>query len=137
MKQNSDGSKKRPDSKFGAGAAGAGGGTLLVLLARNLPDSHPWKSWLIIIAPSTTVFLSGVWLWLRALVTTRAGRLETERLIEQAKATLERGINNPLTSPEHRQTLRKKYEELELLQVEGFSRRLQVLTTDTQEIQAT
>ncbi|KAA2240090.1 hypothetical protein F0L74_28380 [Chitinophaga agrisoli] len=41
--------------------AGVSGGTVLVLLARNLPDSYPIKSWLVIAAPSITVAISFLW----------------------------------------------------------------------------
>ena len=43
-----------------AGVAGAGTGTLLVSLAKNLPDANPYKSWLIIIAPTVTILITWI-----------------------------------------------------------------------------
>ena len=51
-------------SKTGAGAAGVGGGTVLVAIASSMKDSNPLKQWLLLAAPSLSVFLSVVWLWL-------------------------------------------------------------------------
>ena len=38
-------------------AAGAGGGTVLVALARNISGTAPIKSWLIILAPVATALI--------------------------------------------------------------------------------
>jgi hypothetical protein len=114
------------EGKLGAGAAGAGGGTLLVLLADNLPENSRWKSWLVIIAPSATVFTSILWLWIRNLLGEFMRRRETTLVITEAKVTLERAMKNPLTSQRHREILQRKYEELELLEINGLSQRLQM-----------
>jgi hypothetical protein len=119
---------KSAQGKLGAGAAGAGSGTLLVLLARNLADDSPWKSWLIIIAPSATVFASVLWLWIRHALHEFTKRRQATRVIRQAKVTLEVAMQNQLTSTQHREMLRRKYEELELLEIDGLSQRLQVLS---------
>jgi hypothetical protein len=46
---------------IGAKFAGISCGTLLVLLANNLPDTYAYKSWFIIIAPSVAVLFTGFW----------------------------------------------------------------------------
>lgn len=48
---------KNNTSKYEA-AAGIGGGTLLVLLAKNLPDNNVLKSSLILVAPTISIVLS-------------------------------------------------------------------------------
>jgi hypothetical protein len=40
---------------------GAGGGMILVELARNLPETNFYRSWLIILAPAVTLALKYAW----------------------------------------------------------------------------
>ena len=48
---------KGTESKVGAGAAGVGGGTLLVVIANNLREGNPLKPWLVLAAPSVSIFV--------------------------------------------------------------------------------
>lgn len=52
-----------PDQRLSRGAAGAGvsSGTLLAALADNLPDDSPYKSWLVILAPSLSIVVGFGW----------------------------------------------------------------------------
>jgi hypothetical protein len=46
--------------------AGAGGGTLVVVFAKTLPQ--PWASWLVIAAPSLSVGMSASFLWAKQYI---------------------------------------------------------------------
>jgi hypothetical protein len=118
-------------SKLQSGAAGAGGGTLLVLLANNLPQGHPWKSWLLLIAPSASVAIAVLAAWTRRYLETLLNRRELKSLILQSKETLRAALNNDQTSPEHKAELRKHLEELESLLVERDLERIKALSLDT------
>ena len=107
---------KKPASNLGAGAAGASGGTVLVLLAQNLPEKNPFKSWLVISAPSVSLALSVCWVWMKKYGVEYMKR----RHIEKQKEILAKAIQNPITSPEHHEALRKKYEQVEMEQVEAL-----------------
>src|SRR5580700_7883635 len=72
---------KHVGARRGASVAGAGGGTLLVLLAQNMSAQNPWKSWLMIIAPSSSVFLAEVWQWLRGPLITSWARMRRRKQI--------------------------------------------------------
>src|SRR4051812_20958245 len=87
---------KRP--KIGAGAAGVGGGTGLILLARNLPDASPWKSWLIIAAPTVTVLASSAWVWLKTKLENVVKAKQVDDLFAKVLQTLESALKNPNTS---------------------------------------
>ena len=55
-----------PNSNSGIGSAavgGAGTGTLLVVLAQNLPPENAWKSWLVIIAPAVSALMTSFWVF--------------------------------------------------------------------------
>jgi len=107
-----------PASRLSAGAAGAGSGTLLVLLANNLPSTSPWKGWLVIVAPSATVFATFVWAKLSIMLTAVLRTREFNKLVERARRTLVGALDNKATSPEHREKLKGELEQLELLLVQ-------------------
>jgi hypothetical protein len=114
--------------KVGAGAAGAGSGTLLVLLANNLHDGDPWKSWLVILAPSASIAISAIYGWVKTAIDRHAARQELSKVVDRAKVTLREALQNPATSEEHRQVLRKELEALELLLVKADVDKIRVLT---------
>jgi hypothetical protein len=120
-------------SRAGAGFAGAGGGTLLAVLAAHLPDNDAAKPWLLYLAPSVSIVLSAVWIWVQVQIANRFRDKEVHQLFERARGTLQEALENPNTSPEHRQTLQKQLEELEMLNVKRVMDRiksLKVITSD-------
>ncbi len=120
--------QKSGGSRLPAGAAGAGGGTLLVLLANNLPPTNPWKSWLALIAPSVSVAVTALAALLKRYFETRLARRELISLISEAKQTLTAALANPQTSEEHKTQLRKELEKLELLSVQADLEKIKALT---------
>jgi hypothetical protein len=100
------------------GLAGAGGGTLLVLLANNLPQNSPWKPWLVLIAPSVSVGIAVLFSWARRFIDRKLADRELERLVRRSRETLETALRNPETSPEHKAEMRKALEGLEKLLVQ-------------------
>jgi hypothetical protein len=96
-------------SKVDAGAAGAGGGTMLVLLANNLPADSPWKSWLVIIAPSLSVGISALWFWAKQKIQS----YYAIKAIEDAIDTVNKVLDNHKTSDAHKEELKKELEKLE------------------------
>ena len=114
-------------AKVGAGAAGVGSGTLLVILANNIPEHNQWKTWLVLLAPSVTVAVGVVYGWIRALIERWLNKRELVHVIHQAKQTLSDALRNPETSEEHRAQLRKELEQLEMLLVRADLDRIRVL----------
>lgn len=114
-------------ARVGAGAAGAGGGTLLVLLANNLPADSTWKSWLVIFAPSVSIAISVLYGWIKATLDKRAARKELAEVVDRAKLTLQQALENPATSQEHRKQLQKELEGLELILVKADLDKIRVL----------
>jgi hypothetical protein len=110
-----------------AGAAGAGSGTLLVLLANNMPTGNPWKSWLVIVAPSVSIAISVLYGWIKSSIDKRAAKQELEQLVDRARITLQTALQNPSTSEEHRRQLQKELEALELLLVKADLDKIRVL----------
>lgn len=123
---------KGAESKVGAGAAGVGGGTLLVVIANNLREGNPFKPWLVLAAPSVSIFVGALWLWFRVKVANHLRDREAQLLIDSAKRTLEEALNNPNTSDEHRLTIRKELEKLELLAVGRYLERIKSLKIITE-----
>lgn len=119
----------KPQLAIGAGAAGAGGGTLLALLANNLPPDNSLRSWLIILAPSATVAISAGWIWLRHKIERHYREKELKVLISQSKQTLQEALANPNTSENHRRELRKQLEQLELIDINIALNRVKSLSS--------
>lgn len=101
-----------------AGAAGAGSGPLLVLLANNLPDNSGLKSWLIIVAPSASIAAAYLWNKASVAVENYLRKRELRGLIVQAQETLKHALGNGQTSQEHRAKLSQELEQLELLLIQ-------------------
>ncbi len=86
-------SRDKPRKGTGSSAllatgAGGGGGTLLVQLARNMPDDSPWQSWLLILAPWVSAGLSGVWLWTKPQVDGYMDRRRIRKAMQETEETL-------------------------------------------------
>lgn len=111
----------------GAGLAGAGGGTLLAVMANSLPEGNIWKPWVLYLAPSAAVLLSVIWIWAQRQIASHFREREVGELFQRAKATLEAALNNPNTTPEHRKRLQTQLEELEMLDVGRVVERIKSL----------
>jgi len=114
-------------SRLFSGAAGAGSGTLLVLLANNLPPSNPWKSWLVIAAPSATVFASVVWIKATAALNAYLRKRELDDLLKRAQVTVVEAMKNDKISAEDREQLQSQYGQLQLLLFQSDVERIKTL----------
>lgn len=122
--------------KFEAGAAGAGGGTLLVLLANNLPNNNVWKPWLVIIAPTATVAFTMLFSWLRGSMDRFLKKRQLKSQIKQTRQTLELAFQNPNTSARHRLLLRAELERLEMLLVRTDLTKIEALSVESHATRA-
>ena len=109
--------KPKACSAFQGSAAGVGAGTLLVVLANNLPANNPWKPWLVLLAPSVSVALGAFLAWSGRNIQRWLADRQRQFRISRAKWTIEAALNNPQTSAEHKNQLRTELESLELLSV--------------------
>lgn len=114
-------------SKTNAGAAGIGGGTLLLVFANTLPENSKIKPWLIWIAPSVSVSLSAIWIWLQVSVANYVRDREVRTILNKAKADLVKALNNSNTSAEHRARIMNKLENLELVEVDRHMQKIKSL----------
>lgn len=107
-----------------ASIAGAGGGTLLVLLANNLPDTYPLKSWLVILAPSVSIVLSLFWKY----ISRKSNAYFKVKKIERSKKLLlqkiENALQNGIISEKEAITLRKKMREIELQSIDNLANKI-------------
>jgi hypothetical protein len=107
-----------------ASIAGASGGTLLVLLANNLSESYPLKSWLVIIAPSVSIVLSLFWKYLSK----QTNAYFTRKKVEKSKVLLQRKIqaalDNGLISPKEAAILKRKMIEIELQSIDNLANKI-------------
>lgn len=104
-------------------AVGVAGGTFWLLAAQNLPDTLALKPWLILAAPSVSLGLAQILSWSKTRLDGRTMRV----LIDQATETIRRGLADNNTSIEHREDLRKRLERLQQLEIEGYTKQIEVL----------
>lgn len=131
MAEINDNKKKFP-SKVGATATGAGSGTLLVIIAESLPETNPLKSWLVIVAPTLSVTLSALWYWAQIEIANYLQEKKIYTLVQKTKKTLLVALNNSDTSNEHREAIRRKLEELELIVSDQQMKKIRSLAPATE-----
>lgn len=107
-----------------ASIAGASGGTLLVLLANNLSESYPLKSWLVIVAPSVSIVLSLFWKFISKKTITyfKGKKVEKSKILLQKK--IQAALNNGLISEEEASILKRKMIEIELQSIDNLANKI-------------
>jgi hypothetical protein len=120
------------ESKAGAGAAGIGGGTLLVVIANSLKDSNPLKQWFLLAAPSCSIFLSMLGLWLSAKISNYLLDKEFFYTKQKLLKMLEDGIKDNNTRTQHRTRLQEEYEKLQIIEVDRYMKRIESIKTMTE-----
>jgi hypothetical protein len=105
--------------RSGAGIAGASGGTIIALVANNLPPSNGWRPWLILIAPSVSVAIGGVVIWANRILEEYLNNKRKRILFERLKKTIQTALASPNTSDTHKSELRAQLEKIEKLQFES------------------
>lgn len=115
---------QQPNNTTSASIAGASGGTLLVLLANNLSESYPLKSWLVIIAPSVSIVLSLFWKFISKKTNTyfKGKKVEKSKILLQKK--IQAALNNGLISPEEAIVLKRKMIEIELQSIDNLANKI-------------
>jgi hypothetical protein len=68
------------------------GGTLLVLLANNLPANSPWRTVLLYVAPSVSVLTGAAWWWIQLKVANWLRDREFASILRDGQATLRRQL---------------------------------------------
>jgi hypothetical protein len=71
-----------------AGAAGAGVGTFIVLVAESLPPHSPWRPWLIYSAPTLSVAVGAIAFWFQRRLAQYVSEIEFRSLLKGAEAHL-------------------------------------------------
>ncbi|QHS62411.1 hypothetical protein [Chitinophaga agri] len=107
-----------------ASIAGAGGGTLLVLLASNLPETYPLKSWLVIIAPSVSIVLSLFWKFISRKSNAYFKVKKVERSKKLLQKKIETALQNGIISPEEATMLKRKMAEIELQSIDNLANKI-------------
>ena len=100
-----------------AAGAGFGGGTLLAVLASNLSDAHPWKSWLVILAPSVSVTISTIWTLVARRIRLHQLENDATMAIQRSKDTLRQRLRDKNLTDEQRRELMVMLDELNMLEV--------------------
>jgi hypothetical protein len=125
--------KEKTKSNASARFAGAGGGTLVAVVASQLPDDNIAKNLLIYLAPSISILLTLLWGLVQIRFVNYVNDREVERLVKVAKIKLEKSIANPNISEEHREYLQKRLQEFDLISIDRIKSRIQAIAVYTGE----
>jgi hypothetical protein len=122
---------RKKESETSAGLAGAGGGTLVAVIASQLPDDNAAKSLLIYLAPSISILLTLLWGWVRVKILNYINDREFERLIDVAIDKLDTRIADPNISEEYRESLKRKRQEFDEMSIDRIKSQIQAVTIYT------
>jgi len=114
-------------SSTSASIAGASSGTLLVLLASNLPDNYPLKSWLVIIAPTVSIAFSLIW---KFLIREKNAYYKRKRVVKFKKLLLQKieaALSDGLISSEEAAALKRKMIEIELQSIDNLANKIKTI----------
>jgi len=115
----------------GANAVAAGSGltlgSLLALLANNLGNDNPWKSWVVILAPAAAIALSNGGLAIKHRLDRSAVEREYASRLERAKKTLQDLIDDPRTPIELKTQYQAELDEMNMLVVRAEGERLRAI----------
>jgi len=92
-----------------ASIGGVGGGTGLVAIAQSVGPNTAIGAILLYLAPATSFVVGAVLYYMEV----QASRYLEKRLVNGARKTLERQLDNPRTSDEHKASIRAMLEEME------------------------
>jgi hypothetical protein len=119
--------KARNGSSVGAGVAGASSGTGLLALVTSLPESNPWKPVLVYAAPTVSIVVGAVWLFvmqqLNNWIADRSLTIESEKAEKALKLIELDGSSSDRLKKE----ARAKVEALRLLKVSLHSKRAETI----------
>lgn len=113
--------KENGNAKF----VGAGGGTLLAVIASQLDDGNPIKPWLIYAAPALSVFFGSIWIWLQVKIINIVRDNEAHKVSVKTIKLIEEGLADPNTSEEHKKMLRRRLEQFQMQNVDRSLKKLQ------------
>lgn len=116
-----------PDDRLGANAAGAASGTILAVIAQNLPEGSQLRIWLLLLAPTVSMVVSGVWLWLKNSLEERIHQKEKDQLFRRLNETILRSMEDPNLASDYKEYLREQLGELKRLEVSGLYQKIRFL----------
>jgi hypothetical protein len=120
-------------SKNSAGLAGAGSGTLVSVVANQLPDTNVLKVPLLYCAPSLSIVIALVLVWVQVRIVSYFREKEVKNLVEITRREIKKSLEDQSISKEHRDQLQKELEDLNMLSVQRLKTRLQSLEVVTVE----
>lgn len=123
--------KKLNSTTRRAGVTGFGGGTLLASLVNHVPDSSPYKYYLVLAVPTATLLIGAFSIWLQLALVNYAKRVNARRIVNRLRRTLNRVISDPNASEERRKYAKDKLEELYFMQVNDDLKALESITPST------
>ena len=112
------------ESTTAATATGATGGTILLAAIELIPNDKGYKQFLILLAPTVTVILRSIFLWIQKRVTRSVNLWEDREELNSVKAEIEQITQNGNINEKTKQDLKNK---MDVAQVAYIDRKLERL----------
>lgn len=100
----------------------------MVSLAQNLPETNPYKSWLIILAPAVTLSIKYIWNFCSPEVALYVKTIRTNRARQKLLKQIDVLLKDPIISEEKKAMLRDKREQVRLSTVEELIKHFETIT---------
>jgi hypothetical protein len=122
--------KKKKQSQLGADAASLGTGTSIIILANCLHDDNPFKIILLLVAPTLTLIFNKFFVWSQYEIFSYIQEKKLKNHIGKTQNYLKDALNNPDTTKKHREKIRKKIEEIEIVMADIHISRIKTYSTE-------
>jgi hypothetical protein len=107
-----------PTTPLAAGLAGAGGGAGIVAIANLLTENGDVKQMVAYLAPPATIVLSMLWNFCTQMLRSYLLERQIGQERQKAAAALRRVLEDPNASIELKDKMRKRVDDLEILEAE-------------------
>lgn len=115
----------------GSAVAGASCGTGILGLSALIPDQyHFLRSAIMYASPTASIVIGVAWAWGMNMLTAQFRRWQIDRTLAYARKIRDAVLNNPNSSPTHRQNMQENVESLEQVAME-------ICDDETQSVRAT
>src|SRR4051794_38509630 len=110
-----------PGNKIGLGATGgavSAGVALEILVSSVVPEYNLYRPVLMGIAPFIPIVATGSWIFLKNSVSQIKGEYDYKNDLKRTEVEIRERLNDRLTSEEHKEKLRARLEELQLIKTD-------------------
>lgn len=117
-------------NKTATDIAGAGSGTVFLMLIKNFPDTFSLKPWLIIVAPWISIAIAYFWRFLVKKYDERTQKKELKKFIELLDASIATIIADPNIPDSEKERVKKERQEIKLHETTSLIKKIKSIQSN-------